>query len=231
MTCSSCRDRLSERILGELAPRLAAGVDEHLARCAACARQHDEMSATLGLLERLGDEPLPAEFGAELHRKLVAAGPPRPQGLLDRLRARLAIAFSARPILTGALPIALGAAALVVALGHRPAHHAADALAQGEVQPVFHVPHARLAMVRIDFVAEEAVDDVEFAVVLPEGLHFVSEGRELPDREFRWRGRLAQGSNPIPIAVRGAKPGRYHVNARAVGRDVNAEHRVVLEVT
>ena len=85
----------------------------------------------------------------------------------------------------------------------------------------------------IDFPAMQimiAIDDVEFAIKLPEGLHFVSEGRELPDREFRWHGRLDQGSNPIPIAVRGRRAGHYTLVAHAIGRDVSAEHKVVLEV-
>ena len=84
--------------------------------------------------------------------------------------------------------------------------------------------------VRIDFHAEIPVDDVEFAIKLPEGLHFVSEGRELPDREFRWRGRLEQGSNPIPVAVRGRRAGRYTLVAHATGPDVETQHTVVLEV-
>jgi hypothetical protein len=107
----------------------------------------------------------------------------------------------------------------------------AASVASGLVDPVFRVPHHRVAMVRIDFVSEAGVDDVEFAVILPHGLHFVSQGQVLPDREFRWRGRLEQGSNPIPVAVRGERAGRYVVAARATGAVVDVEHQVVLEVT
>ena len=131
----------------------------------------------------------------------------------------------------GGAALAVASIALVVALGgHRPAA-SGTAVASGEVAPIFVVPKAKVALVRIDFQAEQAVEDVEFAIQLPEGLHFVSEGRELPDREFRWRGRLERGSNPIPIAVRGQRPGRYTLTARAVGAAVETQHDVVLQVT
>jgi hypothetical protein len=75
------------------------------------------------------------------------------------------------------------------------------------------------------------VSDVEFAVVLPDGLRFVSGGRELPDREFRWHAPLEQGSNAIPVAVRGAHRGRFKIEARATGNGVDAKQMVELEVT
>jgi hypothetical protein len=237
MKCSRCIELLSDLAGDELGADLAAATREHLRGCSGCAARFEELSATVSLLRRLGDEPLPDDFGAALHRKLVAAGPPPHPGRVARLRAWLS---------GGALgPAALGAvgaaavAAVLVGTHHRaatsPAHVALqqapqESVAAGPVVPIFRVPQAKLAVVRIDFVAEQAVDDVEFAVTLPEGLHFVSEGKELPDREFRWRGRLERGSNPIPVAVRGDHAGRFPVAARAIGSDVDAHQKVLLEV-
>jgi hypothetical protein len=137
---------------------------------------------------------------------------------------------------------AAGAAAAAVALWalHEP-HVAPQAAppvvaeapkpAPGPVAPTFKVPAARLAVVKIDFVADEPVEEVEFAVALPEGLSFVSGGQELPEREFRWRGTLDKGSNEIPVAVRGARAGQYRIDARVAGGGVEATHQVLLEVT
>lgn len=230
MSCATCREHLDELASGELPPRLCAELTAHIEVCPACARLLDETKATLSLLHRLGEEPLPAGFGAELHRKLVAAPPPAPPGRLARLRDGLRDLLLARPIAGGLAAAALAAMLILpVALRH-PIGGRGVPVAAGEVPPIFVVPREKVAVVRIDFHAEVPVDDVEFAIQLPEGLHFVSEGRELPDREFRWRGRLAQGSNPIPVAVRGRRAGRYTLVAHAAGADVTAKHTVVLEV-
>jgi hypothetical protein len=225
-SCKHTRDRLAPLLRGELPARQAAAVRTHLAGCPGCGGALDEMQATLSLLGRLAaeDEPLPSGFSASLHRALAVAGRPLPASPWARLGEWL----PARPALlaTAAAVVLLLAAALLLR-----APGGGAAVARGPVDPVFQVPHSRVAMVRIDFVVDQAVDDVEFVVVLPSGLSFVSEGQVLPDREFRWRGRLEPGSNLVPVAVRGERAGRYVVAARVRGGEVNAEHKVVLEVT
>lgn len=93
------------------------------------------------------------------------------------------------------------------------------------------MPASKLALVKIDFVAEKAIDDVAFEITLPDGLRFVSGGEELAERTFRFEGKLAAGSNPIPIAVKGPRAGRYKVIAHAIGPAIDVTHEVVLEVT
>ena len=241
MNCTSCRDRLSEFVRSELPPRAFVAVREHLAGCAACERLRDQTAATLSLLSRLGDPELPPDFAASLHRKLVSAPPPAPAGLLARARDRVTDLWFARPAavaagLSAALALSVVVFGVVFAtVSHgragRPHEDAPAAIAAGEVAPIVVVPKTKIAVVRIDFVAEQDIEGVEFAIRLPEGLHFVSEGRELPDREFHWRGKLVRGSNPIPVAVRGARAGRYTLAAHAVGPDLDASQNVVLEVT
>jgi hypothetical protein len=52
MTCETCRDLMVEALYGELdAPRRAA-FDEHIARCATCAGEWEEMRATTALMSR-----------------------------------------------------------------------------------------------------------------------------------------------------------------------------------
>ena len=95
----------------------------------------------------------------------------------------------------------------------------------------FQVPQSKVALVKIDFVAERAVEDVAFEITLPDGLRFVSGGQQLAERSFRFQGRLAAGNNPIPIVVKGPRAGRYRVIAHAVGAALDVTHEVVLEVT
>jgi len=230
MKCAACIELLSSLATGETGGEAASRAREHLRGCASCARAWDETVATIALLRRMGDEEPPPDFGPTLHARLVAAGPPPRRSWWGALAQRLQGA--GRPLAfagVGALAVAL-AFGTQQRLARRRAAGEATIAATGPVVPIFRVPRSKLAVVRIDFVAEQPVDDVEFAITLPEGLHFVSDGQVLPQREFRWRGRLQQGSNPIPVAVRGDKAGRYTVAAHAFGADVDAKQKVLLEV-
>ena len=71
----------------------------------------------------------------------------------------------------------------------------------------YRVPAAKVALVKIDF------------------------GEELAQRSFRWKGKLERGSNPIPIAVKGPRKGRYRVITHAVGADLDVTHELWLDVT
>jgi hypothetical protein len=95
----------------------------------------------------------------------------------------------------------------------------------------YKVPESKVALVKIDFVAEKTIEDVAFEITLPDGLRFVGGGSELAERTFRFQGRLAAGSNPIPIAVKGPRAGRYKVIAHAIGPALDVTQEVVLEVT
>jgi hypothetical protein len=217
MNCAAAQELLWEVAGGELDGERAESVRAHARGCAACSELLAELVATVSLTRRIGGEPLPDGFALELHRKLVAAGPPRlPLGA--RLRASLALrpaAFAAAAALLAAL---LGVAGTRLAM-QAPATVAAR------------VPETKVALIKIDFVAARAVEDVQFEITLPDGLRFFSEGQQLAERSFRWQGSLVAGSNPIPIAVKGPRPGRYRVIAHAVGPSLDIMHEVVLEVT
>lgn len=226
--CKDCLRELDALVDGSVDAARAAALHEHLEACASCARQMEELAATVELLRRAGVPELPEGYDEALHRKLVAAPAPAPAGMLARLRA--SFAWNRMAWATVGAAAAAGVAFAVVEL-KRPQAAAPEAIAAGPIAPTFRVPASKLAVVKIDFVAEQAVSDVEFAVVLPDGLRFVSGGRELPDREFRWHAPLSQGSNAIPVAVRGAKRGVFRIEARALGNGVDAKQMVQLEVT
>ncbi|WPB76930.1 hypothetical protein KYC5002_49125 [Archangium violaceum] len=186
------------------------------------------------LRERLGalrEDPAELGFQASLHRRLVAAGPPEPAPGWDRVRWF----FRRRaPWLWPMAGAAAGIAAFLVmsAVQQPPVPPAVLAEASRPLEtPGTQVPVSKVAVIKLDFTADVAVEQADFQVSLPEGLSFWADGQELELRSFRWTQALNAGSNVIPIAVRGQKPGRYLVTAEARTGNQRIEHDVVLEVT
>ena len=177
------------------------------------------------------DPPGGHEFGAALHRRLVAAGaPPAPSWT-----ARLREALTRRPaLLWPSVGVLCGVLAFVVmgrVRSERPGLDRASApIATGEVAPTYRVPSSKVAVIKLNFAASVDVADVDFEVELPEGLHFWSGGQKLAERVFRWPGELHAGDNLIPIAVRGERPGLFRVKARAVVAGETVEHEILLDV-
>jgi anti-sigma factor RsiW len=220
MSCIEARALLHDLAAGELDGTRASETRAHADACDACGAELAELEATLSVLQRAGNEPLPDGFALALHRALVAAGAPRPT-LLDRVRlaiARHPVTWFACAASVAAL-IAVGGTVAVVHHGVTPA------------QASYRVPASKTALVKIDFVADRAIDGVAFEITLPDGLRFVSGGTQLAERSFRFQGKLNAGSNPIPVAVKGPRAGRYTVIAHAVGAELDVTQQVVLEVT
>jgi hypothetical protein len=183
-------------------------------------------------------------FRESLHRRLLAEPEPKARGILPAVRAAFArwpgLLWPATGVASGALAFAL----LVVLRGPAPTPSVPVAQLNGPAQPngsaqpnelalaeiVHRVPADKTAVIRINFATDVAMDDVNFEITLPEGLSFWSRGEKLAMRSFRWQGQLLQGDNPIPIAVRGDRPGRYRVRAGAETAGTRIEHDVVLEV-
>jgi hypothetical protein len=182
-------------------------------------------------LAALREEPPELGFQASLHRQLVAAGPPEPAPGWDRVRWFLR---RSAPVLWPAVGVAAGVAAfLILSAVQTPpaAPQESAAVAQPLETPGTAVPASKVAVIKLDFTADVAVAEADFQVSLPEGLSFWADGEDLPLRSFQWTQPLNAGSNVIPIAVRGHKPGRYLVTAMARAGDQKIEHDVVLEVT
>ena len=224
MTCAEAEELFAEVAGGELDGRAADEARAHAAACAKCGRVLADYEAAIALCARVGTEPLPEGFSRELHRKLVAAGAPE-QPWTTRLRRALArrpMTWAAATAFVSALAATGGTIAVM--------QHRAAPTATAE-QASYRVPESKVALVKIDFVAERAVNDVDFEIVLPDGLRFFSGGKQLAERSFRWHGELKPGSNPIPVAVKGPRAGRFRVIAHAVGADLDVTHEVWLEVT
>ena len=206
------------------------------------------------LLSQLRQDPPPGEFGAELHRRLVQAGPPPPTGLWvqagDWLRqhplwsgglAGAVTGVSVFMLLQSSVPdvgqdgradvAAPRPMAVAPIEAEPPPGLEVDEAGEGiaEVQ-VFVVPVNMVAMVQLNFHTATAVDEAEFSVILPEGLSFFSGGEALDERSFHWRAPLEAGDNAVPVAVVSDVPGRYRLTATAVVAGELVAHEVVLEI-
>jgi hypothetical protein len=83
MTCDAARDQLSAFLDNALADPARRALDAHLAQCAECRRELDQLRATVALLRRFPPVHAPAGF---VDRVLAeAARPPWPRRLLDGL--------------------------------------------------------------------------------------------------------------------------------------------------
>lgn len=191
-------------------------------------REDGLLRAQLGALR---EDPADLGFQASLHRRLVAAGPPEPAPGWDRVRWL----FQRRAQWLWPVLGAVAGVAAFLLMGEvrepptSPTVVAEDARALE--LPGTQVPVSKVAVIKLDFTAEVAVEEADFQVSLPDGLSFWADGQELELRSFRWTQALNAGSNVIPIAVRGQKPGRYLVTAHASAGNQRIEHDVVLEVT
>ncbi|MBL9003190.1 MAG: zf-HC2 domain-containing protein [Myxococcales bacterium] len=244
MKCEAIQKLLPALAGGDLDRSQAAVCERHVAACAACADRLAGLTQTLRLLRTVGqNEPLPAHFRVALHRRLAQTPPPSPTltARLWRLAESLRIDSAPRLLLVGAAAVLLIAVPVgwrergpagggSIAANGGPASSGSPSSAEQEVAASFRVPAQRTAVLRFDFVADVEVPDVEFEVTLPSELFFVDGAEPVPEKRLVWRGSLSSGSNPIPLAVRGSKPGRYRVTAHARGEGVDVKHDILLEV-
>lgn len=245
MKCEAIQKLLPALAGGDLDRSQAAACQQHVATCTACANRLNELQQTLRLLRQIGvSEPLPAQFQASLHRRLAATPPPALslRARLWQFAERLRIDSAPRLLLAGA---ALGVLVLLPVVLRDRGHSVTASNSGGtsvgpsastaagpeqEVAASFRVPAQRTAVLRFDFVADVEVPDVEFEVTLPSELFFIDGAEPVPEKRLVWRGSLSSGSNPVPLAVRGSKPGRYRVTAHARGEGVDVTHDILLEV-
>jgi hypothetical protein len=177
-------------------------------------------------LRGLKEDLPPGDFEFRLHQKLVAAGPPEVPSAWHRAREALSLSPLRWPIAAGALAVA---ALCLTFYGWAPFSLSKDE--HGATAEVVEVPASKVALVRVNVSATVAVADASIRVTLPDGLSFYSEAGTLAQRTVQWSQPLSVGNNEIPIAVRGARPGRYHVWLSAQIGQEDVEDEVVIEVT
>ena len=107
--CKTCRTALADLLLDESYAAAHPEVAEHMAACAECRKQLEELQATFALLDSWTAPEPSAYFDTKLHARLREAQASEPEGLWARTRAFLTYSTGnrLRPALAGALVLAM----------------------------------------------------------------------------------------------------------------------------
>jgi len=70
VNCTRVRSHLGDHLEGDLELRFRARIDEHLGRCASCARELSELRSTVALLRTLPTPQPPAELASEIMQRI-----------------------------------------------------------------------------------------------------------------------------------------------------------------
>jgi anti-sigma factor RsiW len=107
--CKTCRNALANLLLDESYAAAHPEVAEHMAACADCRTELEELQATFTLLDDWTAPEPSAYFDSKLHAKLREAQSSQPEGFWARTRAFLmySTGHKLRPALAGALVVAV----------------------------------------------------------------------------------------------------------------------------
>lgn len=106
MTCAEVREALTERALGAEPTR---SIEDHLARCADCAREAEEISAAADLLRSYSVPAPPPGLTSAAWRRAMAALPAHAAPGWRALAWPLVAAFAALPLVIAYNMLALSA--------------------------------------------------------------------------------------------------------------------------
>ena len=107
--CKTCRTSLADLLLDESYAAAHPEVAEHMAACAECRRELEELQATFALLDEWkAPEPSPY-FDTKLHARLREAQVSEPEGFWSRARSFLTYSTGhrLRPVLAGVMVVAV----------------------------------------------------------------------------------------------------------------------------
>jgi hypothetical protein len=232
MNCADFQKLIPSLLCGELPQTEKSQIEAHLPVCPTCRTHANQLEQTTTWMRELGSSvTVRRDFHAELHAKLVLEPPPSIP-FATRLWRRLEPMGldSGRRLGFAATMVAACFLLTFATLRFRGENRAVLFLPDEGVAASFRIPNHRVAVVQLDFVADQTVSEVDFEISLPKELEFVDGGEPISERKLTWRGSLSAGSNPIPVAVRGLRPGQYRVVAQARGKNISVLHEVVLEV-
>ncbi len=124
--CKTCREALPDLLLDESYAAAHPAVAKHMAACAECRTELEELQATFALLDNWTAPEPTTYFDSKLHARLREAQAAEPEGFWSRTRAFLmySTGHRLRPALAGALVVALmlaGGGTFAGLYGHNPA--------------------------------------------------------------------------------------------------------------
>lgn len=107
--CKTCRTSLADLLLDESYVAAHPEVTAHMAACAECRKELEELQATFALLDNWTAPEPSAYFDVKLHARLREAQASEPEGFWARTRAFLMYSTShrLRPTMAGAMVLAV----------------------------------------------------------------------------------------------------------------------------
>lgn len=114
----NCRE-MEDKLMDLLEPGTPSGpVSAHVAGCANCAAQLEEMRATFAMMDEWAAPEVSPWFDGKMHAKLREEIAREPEGFFEKLRARLqyGYSFTWKPLAAGAMALVLMAGAGTVGL-------------------------------------------------------------------------------------------------------------------
>jgi hypothetical protein len=107
--CKTCRTALADLLLDESYVAAHPEVAAHMAACAECRKELEELQATFALLDEWKAPEPSAYFDTKLHARLREAQASEPEGFWARTRAFLTYSTGhrLRPALAGAMVLAV----------------------------------------------------------------------------------------------------------------------------
>ncbi|QMV20254.1 hypothetical protein GOB94_06300 [Granulicella sp. 5B5] len=124
--CKACRTHMPDLLLDETFLAAHPEMKAHLAACADCAKELDELRATFDLLDTWTAPEPSAYFDSKLHVRLREAEAAHPEGFWERTRSFLLFSTGRglRPALAGALAFAMliGGGSFGLYLEHQPSN-------------------------------------------------------------------------------------------------------------
>jgi Putative zinc-finger len=249
MRCVKARELLSDRHNGDISPRSAEGLRNHLTGCAACREAAGELEEMLQLLGSCPTPTLPEGFGEALDARLEADGQDRPfEGKPEPAVSRPGWVTA----LGGAGLVAAGAAAVLLivwatsspgpsppvrceAPGHVRGTGAAavnTSLAKSPPDSARRLRVGQVAVLVLSIRAEGSHAKARLQVVLPDGVTLLGDGeKDLKEKHMEWVASLVPGENEIRIPVRAQRVGTWRLVARAQASGFRAISEARLVVT
>ena len=107
--CKTCRNALADLLLDESYAAAHPEVAAHIAACAECRKELEELQATFAMLDEWKAPEVSAYFDTKLHARLREAQALEPEGFWARTRAFLTYSTGhrLRPALAGAMVLAV----------------------------------------------------------------------------------------------------------------------------
>ncbi len=227
MSCKGKTDHIQTLLFQKMEDRAKKDILDHIKVCTSCQKDYHQAKLTADLLQadRQKLAPLPEEFALSLHNRLVRDS--QAQNTAQTRLKNLPILGWLKPLyaLAAVFILALGMV-LGLYLGSTPGLHQAEVVATAHI-----VPLDRPLKMTLNFESSKEIEEVTFSIKLPYGVMFETDDEKIAlSTRLEWQGRLEEGKNQIPLALRALEKGTWKIIASARAGELVHTHEIILQV-